>query len=506
MNHKAHTLLCWLSLLLLLAAACRQEPNASQTRMPTPTNTSQVASATATPALPDATDTPQATETPTPSATPTALPGHIIFEDQTLEVGQSLQIEEVVIPEAGWLVIRNNGGELLGTLLLAAGTHQNLTITVSLTAVESPLQAALYLDGGVAGEFEGGDADQPMQIGGDAVVVEAEVTVDIVLPFLIVSDQQIFEDGQVLLDQVTIDRPAWLIIANAASPEEPLGTALIEAGDTMDLTLHIPWRKAGPNLVAFLAEDAGATGMYEPEGEDQPITFDGQPVQVMFRAILPPDVTIFNQEIVDNTIAIERVVATEPSWLVFRQEIDGELGNVVGQVLLEPGFNERLRAPIAGSAISDTIIVVFHMDDGQSGVFEFPGGDGLMPFFNEDGFRYFPRFLFNLNSGPYVAGENQPVTDTVIVPYVMATSTGWLVIRSEEDGEPGEVIGQVLLEAGFHWDVEVAVEEDAVTGTLYAGLHHDNGELEAFEFPDQDPPQTFSGQPILISFQVEDSD
>lgn len=77
---------------------------------------------------------------------------------------------------------------------------------------------------------------------------------------------------------------------------------------------------------------------------------------------------------------------------------------------------------------------------------------------------------------------------------------GWLVIFSDDDGQPGEVLGQTPLAGGVHDDVSVTVDPLAATSTLHARLHLDAGAEGVFEFPGED--EAYPGEPGT-TFEVE---
>lgn len=91
------------------------------------------------------------------------------------------------------------------------------------------------------------------------------------------------------------------------------------------------------------------------------------------------------------------------------------------------------------------------------------------------------------------SGELQ--ADEVSLP-----APGWLVVYRTRDGEPDAIIGQVPLAAGFHEDVVVAVDPEAATEQLVAGVHLDVGEVGVFDFPGEDEP--WPGEPEAM-FSVE---
>jgi len=102
-----------------------------------------------------------------------------------------------------------------------------------------------------------------------------------------------------------------------------------------------------------------------------------------------------------------------------------------------------------------------------------------------------------------VTVEDQEVMDgTVTVAKVVSEGPGWIVIHADDDG-PGPVIGQAAVSAGENSDVQVEIDTDAATETLYAMLHVDAGEEGTYEFPGDDAPVTVDGEIVVKPFTVE---
>ncbi len=104
---------------------------------------------------------------------------------------------------------------------------------------------------------------------------------------------------------------------------------------------------------------------------------------------------------------------------------------------------------------------------------------------------------------PAVLVEDQVVSadGVVTVESVRALAPTWLVIHADEDGVAGQVLGQVLLEAGrisrtspcpFAWQ--------QATPQLHAVLHDDSGELGYLDFPEADPPFIVGGSAVADTF------
>jgi plastocyanin len=92
---------------------------------------------------------------------------------------------------------------------------------------------------------------------------------------------------------------------------------------------------------------------------------------------------------------------------------------------------------------------------------------------------------------------------TILIDEVVMPVDGWLVIHSDENGQPGEVVGVEALEPGIYRDVGVGIDTVRATDTLHAMLHFDAGQVGEFEYLGPDEPLTTNGEPVMATFRVE---
>ena len=92
---------------------------------------------------------------------------------------------------------------------------------------------------------------------------------------------------------------------------------------------------------------------------------------------LTPSVTVEEQLIGDsNSVTIAQVVATQPGWLVIHRDDDGSPGAVIGHAAVDAGVNDDVVVAIDPAQATNTLHAMLHVDEGQVGVYEFPGADG----------------------------------------------------------------------------------------------------------------------------------
>lgn len=501
MHRKSWTTRLFLLVLVLMLPACAQdEPDA------TPTATAPPATATSTPRP---TDTPEPTATPSP--TPLPQPAIEAIEQAVDEEGE-IVVSRVYAPDGGWLVVfadeDGQPGVLLGHASLAPGEQRNLTVTVDPYLVTPVVHLRLHADTGEAETFEYPDADEPIEVDGEPVATTVDIDVRVSAPAITVSDQVLERDGQLVVDAVTAAAPGWVAIHadEAGQPGALLGLSPVPIGESSDVLVRLNWREVTRRLHAVLYADGGEAGVFKggAEGEDAAVIVSGQPVQASFTVQAPPDVYVLNQPIVAAEVVVERAFINDPGWIVVYSNFEGFTDRLLGSAPLEAGENTQITVPIDPANSTDILHVLLHEDGGIEGEFDNPVDDP--PIRDEEGQPLF--FTFETDTGNYLITRNQPLGegDTVEVPLVVSDLDTWVVIWSDEDGAPGEILGQTVVERGVRRNVQVDIDAGSATATLWAVLHQDNGILGEFEYPGADEILLREREPIQAPFGVEIGD
>jgi hypothetical protein len=143
--------------------------------------------------------------------------------------------------------------------------------------------------------------------------------------------------------------------------------------------------------------------------------------------------------------------------------------------------------------VSPTAVLfpMLHYDTNGNGEYEFDGGELDGPV------RIDRVATVAVNNGPSMRVDSQPIlmgdnVGELVVseeggPHLHAHSVlldqnGFLVIHTEADGGPGPVAGFVYLEAGFHEEVEVPLDQLEPTAVLWPMLHYDTNDNGEYEF------------------------
>ncbi len=477
--------------LVLGSSGCSQEPAA-----PTPTPTR---AATAAP-----TGTVRPSPTPNPTATP--IPPSIDASYQLIGPDGALHVDEVVIPEDGWLAAYPDGqGELdpaadLGHVALTAGSNPSVTLSIDPMWPERSIQLALF--GGRSEDAFAPSLDTLLQ------VTRLEIDTPMTIPAISVADQEIMVDGLVTIERVFAPRPAWVAIypADDHGHERLLGYAPVMAGESKNITLPIRWREAPTDLQAVILADGAPENVYDPAA-DRPVTVNGTPIAATFTATFPPDIVIIDQPVINSQFVADRVVSPEDGWLVVYEDgdEDGQPGFIIGSIAVKKGLNERIEVRVNPAALAPQLLVTLHEDTGTVGTFDFPGSD---PPRRYQELAFFTRF--RTDAGPILEGADRPLAESeadgpaIAIDLAVVDVDFWIAVQADENGRPGEtILGQGWFPAGFHRDLLVSLETAPATGaTIHAVLYQDNGTREEFERNQTDFPILFRRRPITLPITI----
>ncbi|MAU09557.1 MAG: hypothetical protein CL607_07040 [Anaerolineaceae bacterium] len=302
---------------------------------------------------------------------------------------------------------------------------------------------------------------------------------DMMTPSVTVADQVVTHD-QVIIDEIYSEGPGFIVIHadNEGSFGAVIGHRAINAGTSVNVAVDIDVTMATPVLYAMLHSDTGEMGVYEfgtVEGADGPVAVDGEVVTPDFNAAI---ISVYPQLIDMNTVHVHAATVAEDGFVVIHAGDAESFGAVVGFAPISAGTTTSIDVPVEGLD-TDYIWPMLHTDTGEMGTYEFgtvEGADG--PIAIDGNVATMARFV----GAPSVHVHDQIVTDTVTASSVVSEGPGWLVIHADNDGAPGPVIGQTLVDAGTTANVVVEVDAMGVTPVLWPMLHVDTGEMGTYEF------------------------
>ncbi len=110
------------------------------------------------------------------------------------------------------------------------------------------------------------------------------------------------------------------------------------------------------------------------------------------------------------------------------------------------------------------------------------------------------------NATPSVSVSDQVILNgKAVIDSVYSAGQGWIVIHSDNNGQPGRVAGFAPVNPGWTYNLEVPFDATIATPTLYAMLHVDDGTIGKYEFDGQsglDNPVLVNGAVVTPSFKV----
>jgi hypothetical protein len=302
---------------------------------------------------------------------------------------------------------------------------------------------------------------------------------------------QVVVGSTVTVGKVVASGPSFIVIHrdNEGSFGPVIGYSPVNEGENTNVSVWIDAAQATPTLYAMLHVDDGAVGTYEfgtVEGADAPVVVDGAPVSPGFTATI---LNAWDQFVENDTFVAASVTVDAPSWLVIHAGDAASFGAVIGQTLVEPGTTADVAVQIATEGRTSVLWPMLHVDTGEAGTYEFgtvEGADG--PIVGEVGglasapVWTVPHFRVDAQAVTHGDGMEMMGDPTIVVKSVLSEGAGWMVIHSENEGGPGPVAGQALLEPGLNTNVVVTLDPAVVTPVLWPMLHVDDGVAGEYEF------------------------
>lgn len=408
----------------------------------------------------------------------------VTVADQVVTNGQ-IVVGPVVSDGPGWMVIHADNGEggigpVIGFAAVADGETETVSVSVDPAQVTSTVYAMLHTDTGEEGVYEFGEvegADGPVVV--DGAPIAPPLTVE-----LIDVHPQSIADGTVTVQTVVISVDGWLVIhadSGEGSPGPVVGFAPVSAGNNSNITVDLDGMETRM-LFPMLHVDTGEVGTYEfgqVEGADGPVRA-GERVAVT-GVTTGPQMIVPDQTVTDSVTA-PLVVSDGPGWLVIHAASEeGSPGPVIGYAAVSEGVNTDVVVEIDAEGLTRVVFPMLHVDTGEEGVYEFgevEGADGPV--------RVGENVLvFPIDAGPSIVYNGTLNENVLTVEEAFIDVPGWLVIHADNgEGSPGPVIGWTALDAGTTFNVEVELDADGITETVFPMLHADTGEAGVYEFGD----------------------
>jgi hypothetical protein len=216
-------------------------------------------------------------------------------------------------------------------------------------------------------------------------------------------------------------------------------------------------------------------------------------------------VTVTEQVVVNGAITIASASVPENGWVVIHAVTpDGQVGPTVGIAPLTAGANENVQVNLDTLGATPNAVAMLHTDTGTAGVYEFDmmpdtdpmvmqGDQPVQAQFTLSGVTVFPQYLND---------------NTAVIGSVISAQDGWVVVSSDNNGAPGDVLGSTPIHAGTTPGTTVPLNPEGVAGTLWVTLHLDDGTAGTFEFDGQnglDAAVSVNGMAVSGTFATSDA-
>ena len=209
-----------------------------------------------------------------------------------------------------------------------------------------------------------------------------------------------------------------------------------------------------------------------------------------------------------NSVVIDQVFADKAGWVVVYQDANGGHGRQLGYTSVNAGTSNSVTVPLLRTCIDgETLHALLHIDHGQEGDFEFPGPDE--PVLDASSLPVGASFVVSVpdQTLPALIVDNQTLesANEIALTYVQATSAGRVVIKSQSNNAPADIIGSLSIEAGTLGGDDtpafVTLDRDAENGELlYALLQRRVGAEGEERFEDEFDLR--SNGPLMVLFTV----
>ncbi|RAL22369.1 hypothetical protein DL240_11000 [Lujinxingia litoralis] len=204
-------------------------------------------------------------------------------------------------------------------------------------------------------------------------------------------------------------------------------------------------------------------------------------------------------------IQISRVIAESAGFITIHDaDADGTPANLLGTLPVDAGSATDLTVELTRHLVDQELLLgSLYLSDSDPESFE-PDDHQVATSQGEPLQVAFTVSLEAIAITPALDVENQMVDPPyeVLISQVATTEPAWLVIRTDNEGQPGDVIGSALLARGIYQNMRVALHRDAFDQErLHASLHIDARADDAFD-PASDLPVAINNTPLERAFTV----
>jgi PGF-CTERM protein len=473
-------------------------------------------------------------------ATPASADQHqasVTFEGGT-SGGETITVDEVVLPEGGFVTIHDSTltdgatiASVVGTsTYLEPGTHENVTVHLDEGITDGTFHAMAHqdTDGDRAYTFvsSNAEADGPYTVDGNIVMDDAPVTVSASVSF----SGQGSEGTYVIVDHVELSEGGFVTVHDSslldgATFESVRGTSeYLEAGTYENLRIQLDEPLQNDDTLLPMAhQDTNDNQEYDfvdTNGEA-----DGPFVNAEGTAVLDDaqvemsnsaSVTFAPQASGGTTVVVEEVFLPDGGFVTMHDSTlnDGATFESIRGTseYLAPGIHRNVVVTLDDPLAEDgTLIPMAHQDTNDNQAYDFATSEG-----DADG-PYTADGDIVLASGEVTVSASVTIDrqtadgTTVVVDHVDLAEGGFVTIH-DSSLAAGAVIESIrgtsqYLEAGSHENVVVELDDPLTEpNQVFAMAHQDTNDNQTYDFVTseggEDGPYTADGDIVMDSGTV----
>jgi hypothetical protein len=183
--------------------------------------------------------------------------------------------------------------------------------------------------------------------------------------------------------------------------------------------------------------------------------------------------------------------------VVIHANDNGNAGAILGAAFVEDGLTENINIPLDASAgLTPVVWPMLHFDAGTIGTYDGLDVDGVA---TADG----DAVTFTINAAPALTVEDTTLVASggqalLTVKWALIDAPGFIAIHTDNNGQPGPVIGTALLHSGVNANVQVTIDPAQAGTKVFPMLHYDTNVAGKYEFGDVEGADA----PVFVQEQV----
>jgi len=356
--------------------------------------------------------------------------------------------------------------------------------------------------------------------------------------------------GEVIVDSVTVAQAGWLLIRkdNGGAPGDVIGFASVRPGTSTNVRVDVQLNdiygndNITPTLWATLVADSNALAPFASPGPN--ITQYASVAVVAFASSAAGGlaaggtassatanryrIVVRAQDVNAGQVIIDSVTAAQGSWLLIRNDKDGAPHDMIGFASVQPGTTVNVRVNVqlfdyyGEDNITPTLWATLVADPNALIPRASPDASitqkasaVVVAFSSSVAGAAAPSQAIatvSVSSPASAASANRITAHTqdtsrgrVTVDSVTAAQDGWLLIRKNANGRPGEVLGFAPVHKGLNTTLAVDIRttnargDSLATPVLWATLVADPTALNPFALPSSTVQQAGSLATVAFS-------